>query len=338
MLPLLHDEVIACANPKLWFISHSEGILTDLVSLEFVIFDDTGSQVYPGSGRQAVDIAAACPAGDKLGTGRYVAKWTVPSSGSGEWKIRWFWKIEATDAEQYVDERFEVLAPATVALPGNPYAFVASLRAEGLALADYADKWVYERILTASRLIDRLTGQEFGARYTTVRADGRDTYNIRLRVPIVAIETISVGVTVQSAVNLVVYNRHVDSGLVAPDDRGNPIVYNARKWADGRLNVGAAGVFGYTDPPGPKGSIPELLRRACQLLVIRDVDALTLREERLAKQTEGLIVEDKTRDQSQRIAGIGPGGKGGAHGWLTGDLEIDTILERFMAPIAIGGS
>lgn len=69
-------------------------------------------QVYPAvaGARAPVDVSALCPAGDKLSTGHFVARWTPPiNEAIGSHEIRWFFRLTPASPEQTFREEFEVL-------------------------------------------------------------------------------------------------------------------------------------------------------------------------------------------------------------------------------------
>lgn len=97
----------------------STNTLIDVESLEFQIFDLEDElnpvQVFPVSGRQTVDLND-CPTGSRLGTGHYVAPYTVGATQKlGPYEIRWFFRQILSLAEQSFSEQFTVLesSPST---------------------------------------------------------------------------------------------------------------------------------------------------------------------------------------------------------------------------------
>src|SRR6266542_717073 len=104
MSTLARGQTSSCAAPLLRFIAQIDGTLVDIASLEFQVFDTTSPekrgapvQVFPVTvgQRAAVAVAVPCPNGDRLGTGQYVARWTVPSDEPlGVHAIQWFWRTD----------------------------------------------------------------------------------------------------------------------------------------------------------------------------------------------------------------------------------------------------
>jgi hypothetical protein len=97
-----------------------ENVLVDVVSLSWQIFDistdlkkTTPVQVFPVTvGNKQTAELTSVPTGDKISTGRYLARWTVPTAlGLGTHEIRWFYKRVTGDTEQVFSEEFEVVLP-----------------------------------------------------------------------------------------------------------------------------------------------------------------------------------------------------------------------------------
>src|SRR5262245_44672729 len=88
------------ANPVLELFTPSRGVLVDAAAVRFQIFDVSDDakraapvQVFPAppSTRAAVNLTEPWPAGDKLGAGHVVARWTpAPDEAIGVHEIRWF--------------------------------------------------------------------------------------------------------------------------------------------------------------------------------------------------------------------------------------------------------
>ena len=123
MPALARGQTSDCANPVLDIFTQVSGVLTDVAALSFQIFDvsdpgkqQTPVQVYPTvAGTSAPsNVIDLCPAGDKLSTGRFVARWTPPLDAAiGTYEIRWAFKLTATSPEQAFREEFEVLPEVT---------------------------------------------------------------------------------------------------------------------------------------------------------------------------------------------------------------------------------
>jgi len=347
----------SCAAPVLDLWTQVSGILVNVFELKYQIFNvidpDTPVQVFPVTlGEKAtVLVDIDCPAGDRLSTGHYVARWTVPGgTTTGTYLVRWFIKLTGSSAEQLFSEEFEIL-PEVVAFGTAPgYCLVSELRSEGVTTAMASDSKLQSRIYLASRMIDKITGQWFEPRTRTVIQDGRGNGVLRFSVPIIAIGAVSAGGLVVDASTYKVYNRHL-AGVISPDDRQDPRIvrfegssnpfYSSPTWAAGVQNIEITGVFGYTDAPDDlstpsQGITPVLINRACRLMVIRDLADLANTAARLDAQQRGRLISETTRDQSYTLAAKGASSSGAIA--LTGDDEIDLILQEFLAPIAIGST
>jgi hypothetical protein len=133
---------------------------------------------------------------------------------------------------------------------------------------------------------------------------------------------------------VIIYNRHL-SGMMIPDDRSNPkLVRRSGRFPCGSQNVEVTGTFGYRDydPLSASGKIPSMLKRAVFLLLRRSLEKAASpyawdawRNHDLKKIT--------TRGQSREYGGHVANE---TNGTLTGDVEADRILARFMAPL-VGG-
>lgn len=363
---LARDESTNGDNPVLQAWVQSEGRLVDAYSLEFIIWDlqDPSSpvQVYPPTGRATVDVANDWPTGDRLGTGRYAARYTVNSGEAlGLHEIEWFLVRESGDAEETWVQPFDVIEkPYHLTRP--VYALISDVRAEGLDSSSADDRRVMLSLINASMLIEQFTARRFGPRAFTMRVDGNAAPELLLDEPIIGIGEILIrsefsDTFSESLADVVVYNRHLE-GLFDPDDRNAPriafkhdpdfrghrsrhhhrIVQLLRWWPRGNANIELDGVFGYTDPDGsPYGDVPLLLRRACVLMVNRVVSpALTAAASAAMQVAAGPIVEERTRDQVVKYADNSKAGGSASFGPFTGDPEIDNILLSYCRPAFIG--
>lgn len=217
------------------------------------------------------------------------------------------------------------------------YVTVAELREEGITEAMATDDQLLEKIGRWSGHIDKLTGQWFEPRSLTLLLDGEGSRRLTLDHPIIDITEILIedDETPVPVEEYAVYNRHMTGQVGGDDDRNDPHVdfRRGRTWPDGRQNISVEGRFGYTDPPGPPGTTPEDIKRACMLLVVQDLPALGDYDERLENFLKLRLISEKTRDQSQAY---GTPRKSGASGYLTGNEEIDQLLEHYMGPLEIG--
>ena len=106
MPALARGQPSDCQNPVLDLFTQVNGILVDVAVLGFQVFDVSDPQkqlnpvqVFPATVgvRATVNAATLCPAGDKLSTGHFVARWTPPiDEAIGSHEIRWFFRLTPT--------------------------------------------------------------------------------------------------------------------------------------------------------------------------------------------------------------------------------------------------
>lgn len=344
-----------CTNRILDLFTQVAGIPTDVALLEYQIFDKTDLlapvQVFPVAlGDRALVDQADCPAGDKVSTGHYVARWDAPGDATpGLYEVRWFFKLTLADDEQTFIEEFEVLASSILA-GMDSYVLLASLRAQGVTVEQASDARLGALIDEACRFIDRATGQWFDARARTFSFDGSGGEAVLLRVPVIAVSSIVMDGSLVSPEEYVIYNRHISEGLTEPDDRKDPRIMRknalssrafAGSFARGRQNIVITGVFGYTDPERPwggitQGIVPPGIQRLCMLLVIRNLALLTDAEHGFSVNASRLLSES-TREQSYSLSAASQSGRGFAAD-ITGDPEIDGLIALFKAPVAMGST
>lgn len=360
MLLIPKSTAVSCSNPLIWFAYQTEGRLTDVAELSFQIWQvpQNGGdpvQVFPAppGDREPVSLLD-CPTGGRLSKGRYAATWGG-SGTAGVYFVRWFWKATATGAEITVDKPFEI---ASIVGTAPVYTGIAELRAECL---EGTDVRLYMAALVASQLIDKITGRTFGARYATLRFDGRGSRAQLLGEPVIGIDRVAIDTEPSSqgdleveTSNFRVYNRHL-SGMVQPDDRNDPkvefvhsldlygidsrarfmplhgISLRSLAFPYGVQNVELRGLFGYTDPDGsPWGTVPPLIAYAARLIAAREVGGIGEAECRAAARDGWRVVSEKTRDQSVDYAQPRKFGQ-----WI-GDPDIDAILTMFFRPPTLG--
>lgn len=358
------------ANPVLDLFTPVAGALADVASLGFQIFDVSDDakrtapvQVFPvtAGDRAPVNVTDAWPAGDKLATGHYLARWTPPANEAiGRHEIRWFIEATAGAPEQVVREEFDVLAEGAGS-SAYGYALVSDLRDEGVTANDAADARLARLVLLASQYIDRVTGRFFEPRPMTLTVDGSGGRIQLLGHPIIAVSSVKmfVGMFAEFGVLPVIpsffriYNRHLTQGLLDPDDREDPrleffhwsdllgvhatpaghLGLGSLVWLPGVQNVVIDGLFGYTDPDGTQvGRTPELIRHVTKLLVMREVPKMTDLTRREERQKRWRLLEEKTRDQSYRLDVLKLTGS------YTGDPEIDNVLVAFHRPAQAGAA
>ena len=337
------------------------GVIADAAALAYRIDDistpaklATPVQVYPvptvppaaPATRQAVDLVA-----DRVSLGRYVARWTLPTTTAvTRYRITWFCTPAVDAAEVSWCEEFDVVAgPASWG-----WCLPSDLRGEGVSATEASDLRLATTITLASRMIERYTGNWFEPLPLALNLDGRGRNALLLQHPIISVSDVAL-TTYMDAVPILfelddcrVYNRHLTDGLTSPDDRQNPKLELLRygswfsgyeypnypnslmplRWPRGTQNVKVTGVYGYTDRDGdaPAGKLPDLLRHACKLMCLRELPVMTDVDEREDRRDRWRVTSDRTRDQAQTRASAGRTGR------FTGSPEIDSILEIYERP------
>lgn len=209
------------------------------------------------------------------------------------------------------------------------YATLGDLRDEGVTEAMASDARATELLKEASQAIDRHTGWFFEPRSLTLQLDGRGTPSLEPPVPPIALT------------RLTVLGRHVS---VSPQDVvliGAPVAWRldaprltrtqGRRFPKGAGTVEVEGIWGYTevDATTPYGRTPLEIRRACLLMALRWWAPLA--DDDATARHRWRIIEERTRDQSYRLDRM-------SAGTLTGDPDIDHILERYRRPMGLGAA
>lgn len=345
------------SNPGIVFYSQQLGWLVDPYVLEFQLFDVSTEdkqlnpvQVYPSTAgeRSLVNLSDA-PVGQRIGQGRYAI--VIPFASDmtpGIYEIRWFWKLLVGDAEQSAASPVEVIPAAGAVISAPMYCGVSDLRAEGITPAQSSNARLIAAIQKASRFIEQITGNYFDARYLDQRYDGHGGNTLLLMNPVIALDLIEFpysSVSEPDPDSYLIANRHLQ-GMSSPDDRRNPritiqfqdldMLAGEVAFTRGRQNIRVRGVFGFTEADGtPFGRTPELLRKACILLAMRDAWKYTdaRYEDAVSK---GKIVAEHTRDQGYQLAAP-DATRASAHAF-TGDAEIDGLLNLFIRPPLLGAA
>ena len=197
------------------------------------------------------------------------------------------------------------------------YCTVEDLRAEGVREEDYSDEQLERLIAVSCGFIDSVTGQWFEPREKVMRFDGRGGRNLALPVFASSVECVKVcGEVVE---DYVLYNR--------PEDRAYPKLYRSTRWPSGKLNVEVSGVFGYVEEDG---STPPAIKRAAMKLALYNFPALSDSEAQEEKAIRGLLYSETTDGHSYELSEDAVSEL--ASSAITGDVEIDQILRRYMRP------
>jgi hypothetical protein len=305
----------------------------------------------------------------RLSLGHFVAEWTptLPSPGDpehdppilevlgdalGRHVLRMKCELTESRGEWTWDQWFDLVSTFPPNL-GPFYCDVSDLRDEGVTVPQASEAWLLVRIALASKMIESWTGRHFEPRVQEIRLDGKNSPVVPLDPPIIALESVSIedallGESTFGAEAYRVYNRHLTEGLLSPDDRENPrleistevaalnrIIYDPTRWPAGSQNVIVRGAFGYTDPDGsPAGCLPELLRHAAKLLVLRELSRMSDVASRDDAVKRSRIRSESTGSQSYSVAGVTE--MRGLSGNFTGDPEIDMLVAQYVRPPSLG--
>ena len=201
------------------------------------------------------------------------------------------------------------------------YCTVQDIRDEGITQEQATDARLTALIDLATAYIDGITRQSCEPRTMTITVDGTGRQTIFL--PVFAIEVTTVIVDGEAVTDFKVYNRFF------PDDRHNPKIYREVGWPKGRQNVVITGTWGFVDKVGTDYQTPALIRQAAKRLVIREIPLLGDADGQEDRK-RARIVSETTDGHSytlERLVGSLD---------LTGDTDIDGVLELFRAPVVIG--
>lgn len=362
MLYVVQSAGATVANKALvlYVADPASGMMEDVYAASFQIFDASGAQIYPNSGRQALDVVTA----NRLGTGRYVAAWAPGSAAVGQYSVTWFFTRVVSAAEESFSEELELVAKPYV---GPHYCTVYDLRAEGLTPLAANDARCQTMIVRASRYVGMFTGRSFGHTFKSVNVDGTGGRAVLFDEPIIGVDSINISFVsdftesplVAPKDALVIYNRHLTQGLFQPDDRENPkmefvhgadlagtnyyesgtgyVLYQLL-FPSGRQNIRVTGVWGYTDhnptatPGAGPGIVPDMLREVTKLLVFRNLPSMLLRSQ-AGFNPGARVISESTRDQSVMYSSSLM-----IKGAFTGDPEIDQILAGYCRPPQFGAA
>ena len=219
----------------------------------------------------------------------------------------------------------------------STYATVADMRAEGVNDDAATDARLGASLEEASRTIDRLTGWFFEPRRETVRLSGRNAPTIELPFPPIQIDHVRVGGGLwMAAVDLPISPElmWIVGAPVRPDfDVPHITLRFGYAFPLGQGNVAIEGLFGYTEPDGtPTGRTPLAIKRATMILALRSLPGVGDVEARSENWRRHRLIEERTRDQSYRLA---PPPLSTS---LTGEPEVDEILVHYRRPLGLGAA
>ena len=320
-------ETSSCAAPRLDVWTSVGEDLVDVVALSYQIRDVSGEAPvvrFPGAGGFAEVDVGACPDGDRLALGHYVARWTV---GDGEplGSHEIVWKAQIAEGAEIVQwsEEFEVVA-GEGAGDSSGYATVADLRAEGVSLAMASDLRLEALIDEASREIDGYCRQFFSARLRTLKLDGTGTDTLYMPAPVIRLDSVAIAGVDFSESALAALLVYGGAPKAEPRRESSRIVRETGRWTKGKRNVEVVALLGYTEDDGTEsGRVPRAIRRACTLLALKRVAPLVEGDDpRVAHR----MTDIRNKQQSVSLAKVRPD-----EAPYTGDPEIDSILLRYTA-------
>ncbi len=211
------------------------------------------------------------------------------------------------------------------------YASLTDMRDEGVTPAMASDERLTALLAEASAFVDHVTGWFFEPRALVVRMDGRGTPSLEPPFPSIRLDELLID-DVQASLavdDLAIRGAPVLPGFDAP----RFTLLRGCTFPKGTDNVVASGLWGYTEPNGTAtGGPPVAIRRAVMLLVMRWLPKLGDAEAAAAK-SQWRVLEERTRDQSYRLAPLS-----GVGVLFTSDPEIDLLLARYRKPMGLGAA
>lgn len=181
------------------------------------------------------------------------------------------------------------------------YITIEDVRREGVAITDYDDPTVTDRIALAQSFIERMTGcfyEKRDAFVLTLNGTGHEL--LWLPVPPVSTSAIT-SIVVDETVLLTTEYRVVMPSF--PDGRLNPkLVMIDGRWPKGTANVVVTGSFGFVDISTGEDdalvySAPPEVKRLCALITLKCLPQLTDQDARRSEQ----IVEESLGDYRYRL-------------------------------------
>lgn len=347
------NEIIGCSNPKLDLFLKKGGSFVDVAELEFQIFDVstpakqlTPVQVYPPTGRAALDPLQDCPTGHRLSTGHYTAEWSIPVDQTlGSHEIRWFWKETPSSPEETFSEEFEVSAIA--GSTADLYISIQDVRDAGIDSTIASDSVVEASIKVNQAFIERATRQWFNSRNYTLLLDGNTSDTLYLPVPVITVSSLKIN---NSDDSLDPDYYRVYNGRGLPDDRWNPRIKLVRGNVDifadpfrseyppifrkGRQNQEITGTFGFVEEDGEP---PELIKRALLLLVIEKLANPPFGDahEGVPMGPVGNVMRETTDGHTIQYTFVKFGDTRAGFSGYTMNREVHIICSMYKAPIGM---
>lgn len=358
MVFMARTQVSTAANPLIVFIYQDPvtALMKDVTALAYEVFDIStpAKEITPTVkvARTALVLANA-----KLSSGRYFAPVApLQAWGLGDYRVVWYYTVDG-GTEQTMTTPLHVTDEAHG--PPSYYATVQDVYDSGLSTDEYTVKQVRAALAKASAQLETWTGRRFRAEYRAVKVDGGGGMKVRLREPVIAVESIeledeslSYTTLLDWEYNIHIYNRHIRLGQLSPDDRINPRLEYANSlrpmgadgyFGDGSQDIKVTGVFGYTEPNGsPTGGTPAIVRDLTVAVALLSVDGAASPDSWKTKN-KWKLTEERTRDQTVKYGGggsqngsmyVGPG----STAYFTGEPDLDAAILRLkVGPGMMGG-
>lgn len=246
----------------------------------------------------------------------------------------------------------------------SEYTTVERLRQEGLDPNKYSDAQLLRLIQRASMRIEMWTHRWFYPRALSLQLDGTGHDALLLSMPIISIASIRAlspdsfviegGADPVDLRSVRIYNRHLTQGLLLPDDRLSPKIQYLNSWTGTRRspeifpsgwftigvqNIEVNGLFGYTEPDFVTfaddgvthvGKTPDAVSLACEMLVVRDLPALSDLDARNDAQLSSRVTMLRTRDQQINYNSSDSSSIATSFGSnILGNAEITSLLAPF---------
>lgn len=212
------------------------------------------------------------------------------------------------------------------------YASVADLRAEGVTPAMASDARLAALLTDASAFVESVTGWFFEPRELTLRMDGRGHRSIEAPFPPIRIDVLTV--EYEGALSIAPTDLVVEGAPVVPAFAGPRLTLrHGRRFPKGVANVTASGLWGYTEADGTAtGRTPAAIRTVTMQLVLRALPVLTDGDAWESARHRWRLAEERTRDQAYRL------NPPTFSTFITGDPDIDLVLQRYRRPHGLGAA